>query len=201
LPASIFTLSIDGLKIQELDVKRNVLSLKLDNSFPPEIKNEARNILKDDKNGKGLLKQIEAGSGVIKEKIAQLGFSTLLFKKLQLKKAYGRNAELAGMPKEVWIKIGKELIEEYQQTMRGFTPWNKQVNVVAGLVNSLQFGFDQGQIENIEDNENIISLYCYGVGTLDFDLTSKDLKPLVRMAVEESEKSVMEYFGNKQTTK
>ncbi len=182
-------------------MKRNVLSLKLDNSFPPEIKNEARNILKDDKNGKGLLKQIEAGSGVIKEKIAQLGFSTLLFKKLQLKKAYGRNAELAGMPKEVWIKIGKELIEEYQQTMRGFTPWNKQVNVVAGLVNSLQFGFDQGQIENIEDNENIISLYCYGVGTLDFDLTSKDLKPLVRMAVEESEKSVMEYFGNKQTTK
>src|SRR5262249_48309411 len=92
LPASIFTLSIDGLKIQDLNVKNKVLSLKLDNSFPPEIRNEARNILKDDKNGKGLLKQIEAASGVIEEKIAQVAFSTLLFKKIKLKKAYARNA-------------------------------------------------------------------------------------------------------------
>jgi len=195
LPSSIFTLSIDGLKIQDLDVKKTVLSLKVDNSFPPEIKNEARNILKNDKNGKGLLKEIEAGGGVIGEKIAQLAFSTLLFKKLRLKNAYARNADLIDLPKEVWIKIGKELIEEYRRTLRGFTPWNKQVNVIDGLMNSLQFGFDQGQIEDIADNENIISLYCYGVGTLDFDLASKDLKPLVKMAVEESEKSVMKYFG------
>lgn len=201
LPSSVFTFTTDkdGREVQDLDVKKKVLSLKLDNSFPTDMRNEARNILKNDKEGRGLLRDLNEGAGVVKDKIAQYAFASLLFKKMKLKKAHARNVDslkLLNMSKEVWIKIGKELIEEYRREVRGFTPWNKQVNVLVGLLNSLQFGFDQGQIESIEDNENIIPLYCYGVGTLDFDLKSDDLKPLVKMAVEESEKSVAKYFAD-----
>lgn len=201
LPSSVFTFSTDkdGLVVQDLEVKRKVLSLKLDNSFPTDLRKEARNILKNDKEGRGLLREINEGGGVVKDKIAQYAFASLLFKKLKLKQAHTRNVESLNelnLSKEAWIKIGKELIEEYRREVRGFTPWNKQVNVVVGLVNSLQFGLDQGQIESIDDNENIIALYCYGVGTLDFDLKSEDLKPLVRLAVEESEKSVAKYFAD-----
>lgn len=201
LPSSVFTFYTgkDGLQVQDLEVKKKVLSLKLDNSFPTDFRNEARNILKNDKQGRGLLREINEGGGVVKDKIAQYAFASLLFKKMKLKKSLTRNVDSLTSPnmsKEVWIKIGKELIEEYRREVRGYTPWNKQVNVLVGLMNSLQFGFDQGQIESIEDNENIISLYCYGVGTLDFDLTSDDLKPLVKLAVEESEKSVAKYFAD-----
>ncbi len=201
LPSSVFTFTTDkkGKEVQDLTVKKKVLSLKLDNSFPTDLRNEARNILKNDKEGRGLLKEINEGAGVVKDKIAQYAFASLLFKKMKLKKAYARNAEsleLLNLSREVWIKIGKELIEEYRREVRGFTPWNKQVNVVVGLLNSLQFGMDQGQIESIEDNENIIPLHCYGVGTLDFDLKSDDLKPLVALAVEKSEKQVAKYFAD-----
>ena len=99
------------------------------------------------------------------------------------------------------MKVSRELVSEYKETKGEFTPWNRQVNAFSGLINSLQFGLDQGQLESIDDNDNIIPLYCYGIGTLDFDLTSREMASLVEMAVKESEKSVMEYFGNEQTTK
>ena len=88
-----------------------------------------------------------------------------------------------------------KIVDEYKLSRKGFTPWNKQVNVLSGLMGSLQFGMDQGQIEDISDNEYIIPLYCYGLDTLDFDLKADDMKPLVKLANEESEKQVLKYFS------
>lgn len=201
LPASIFTFTTDadGLEVQRLEVKRHVLALKLDNSFPEDLKAQARDILEQDKLGRRLLKETDESKGLLREKLSQYAFAAMLFKKLRLKKAHARNAELSGMSREVWVKIGKELIDEYKLTAGGFTPWNRQVNVFAGLMSALQFGFDQGQIEEIADNANIIPLYCYGVGTLDFDLTAAEMEPLVKLAVAESERDVLEYFGKAPT--
>lgn len=199
LPVGIFTFETDekGGKIQDLDIKQKVLALKLDNSFPLGMKAAAREILEDDKNGKGFFKEIDENHGWLKERVTQYAFAASVFKRLRLKGAFARNADLIKMPKAVWIKIGKELIDEYKRSRGGFTPWNKQVNAISGLLNALQFGLDQGQIENISDNENIIPLYCYGVGTLDFDLTSRELQPLVSLAVAESERQVTEYFAGR----
>ncbi len=199
LPVSVFAFTTTTIEdeVQDLDVKKNVLALKLDNSFPREMKEAVRSILEDDKNGKGLLKQINESEGLLKEKVAQYALAASLFKKLKLKKAYAGNVDWIEMPKEVWVKIGKELIDEYKRTRGGFTPWNRGVNAISALFSSLQFGLDQGQIESIADNENIVALYCYGLSVFDFDLTHKEVKPLVEMAVKESEISVMECFGHK----
>jgi predicted acylesterase/phospholipase RssA len=197
LPVSVFSFTTDekGTEFQDLGLKTKVLSLKLDNSFPPEMKSLARGILDDDKNGKGFMKQIEETDGLFKQKVLQYSFGMIVGKKLRLKRSFARNTDLMEMPQEVWIKIGKELIEEYRQNKRRFTPWNRQVNAISGLMSSLQFGMDQGQIENVTDNENIIPLYCYGIDTLDFDLTAKDMVPLVNLAVQESEVAVRKYFS------
>jgi hypothetical protein len=81
---------------------------------------------------------------LLKQKVMQYSFGMIVGKKLRLKHSFERNSELMEMPQEVWIKIGKELIGEYQQNNRKFTPWIKQVNAISGLMSSLQFGMDQG---------------------------------------------------------
>ena len=203
LPVSVFSFTTDekGTEIQDLGLKTKVLSLKLDNSFPPEMKSLAKGILDDDKNGKGFMKQIEETDGFLKQKVLQYSFGMIVGKKLRLKRSFARNIDLMEWPREVWIKIGKELIEEYRQTKRRFTPWNRQVNAISGLMSSLQFGMDQGQIEDITDNDNIIPLYCYGIDTLDFDIKADEMKPLVMFAVDESERSVRKYFSENKDAK
>jgi predicted acylesterase/phospholipase RssA len=191
LPLSIFTLNpSDSKDPQNLDIKRKVLGLKLDNSFPDVIKNETFDLLEKDKDGKAL----ETLSNW-EDKTAHLTFASRIFRSRKIRQAFENNKGFTALKNEAWVKISKELVSEYKETKHGFTPWNRQLNAVAGLMTSLQFGLDQGQIENIDDNENIIPLYCFGVDTLDFDLTASGMKPLVEMAVEESEKTVMKYFN------
>jgi len=192
LPISIFTLAIDeaaSKTVQSLDIKKTVLGLKLDNSFPDIIKDEAFKLLKADKSGK-TLKRLSNWQ----DTLAHYTFAQRIFNNLTIRKAFERNQEFTSLGREAWIKVSKELVSEYKDSKSGFTPWNKQVNAFSGLLNALQFGMDQGQIENIEDNENIIPLYCFGLDTLNFDITSKDMKPLVEMAVKEADRVVTAYF-------
>jgi predicted acylesterase/phospholipase RssA len=192
LPVSIFTLSTDATEnVQSLNIKKGVLGLKLDSSFPDVVRQEVFDLLEKDKGGK-MLDRLSNWE----DKLAHLTFANRIFNNRKMRKAFERNKAFSSIGKEAWIKVSKELVSEYKETKAGFTPWNRQVNALSGLMDSLQFGMDQGQIESIDDNENIIPLYCYGVQTLDFDITSKEMKPLVEMAVEESEKAVMTYFGN-----
>ena len=179
LPTSIFTFTTDkeSKKIQNLDVKQKTLSIKLDNTFPPELKKQVFDYFKKDSSDEEGI-----NSPVVKN-----------FRRILRSDKFKELSELIENP-QLLKKILKKLKKEYKSSKNGFTPWNKQVNAISALSNSLQFGFDQGQIENIEDNENIIALYCYGLGVFDFDLNSKDLKPLVELANTESENSVNKYF-------
>jgi predicted acylesterase/phospholipase RssA len=191
LPVAIFTLgTAPGKtgKIQDLNVKQATLSLKLDNSFPSAIRNEAFDLLEKD------AKTLERVSGWDDE-AAHRGFAERVFRRSRMQKALKGRQKLSSLPGPAWVKVSRELVAEYQRTLGGFTPWNRDMNIVAGLVSALQFGFDQGQIESIADNENIIPLYCYGIGTLDFEFNSKDMAPLVEMAVEDSKTTVLTYFG------
>lgn len=202
LPMSIFTFvsknaddaqKLDNSDLQDLKIKKSVLALKLDNSFPDDIKDLCFGILSKDKNGKVLNSLTNW-----QDKLAHFTFAKKIFKDARMRKSFRRNQKdlSKDLSEEAWVKISKELVNEYIATKSGFTPWNKQFDILSGLINSLSFGFDQGQIESISDNENIIPLYCYGIGTLDFDLTAKKLKPLVELANSESEKTVIEYFIN-----
>jgi predicted acylesterase/phospholipase RssA len=191
LPAAIFTLNTrpgDAKAIQDLNVKEATLSLKLDNSFPPEVLKEVSDLLKNDP------KTLESLSGW-DDDAAHLGFAGRLIRSRKLAKTLKGLQQRSSLSPQAWTKVSRELVKEYRRTLGGFTPWNRDMNVISGLISALQFGFDQGQIESVSDNEYIIPLYCYGIGTLDFDLTSDEMQPLVDLAVEASEKDVREYFG------
>lgn len=191
LPLSIFTLlteKVDTGHVQDLTFKRAVLGLKLDNSFPEELREEAFSVLEKDDKG-APLERLRLNPA---DETAHLSFIAKMLKKSAFKKAIGKNPDI---PKAILLRLSKELVEEYELTLRGFTPWNKQAFLLVSLAGSLQFGMDQGQIENIADNGNIVPLYCYGLSTLEFDLTSEELAPLVKLAVEEAEKKVVESFN------
>ncbi len=155
--------------------------------------------LEKDKSGK-TLKRLSNWQ----DKVGTYTFIKKIRKDLKLKNAYKRsgrndNDDIENLPEEVWVKICKEIVEEYKLTKKNFTPWNKQVDVITALLNSLQFGLDQGQIEDISDNENTIPLYCYGLGVFDFELRSEDINVLVRFANKKSEKAVSDYFAENNT--
>jgi len=203
LPISVFTFSTNNKKesatssTQNLATKKNVLALKLDNSFPDSIKDACFEFLRNDKGGK-IIEQFSN----MEDKNALLLFAIKLLNAPKIKKSFqikvnNKNQDfLKDLSNEARVKISKELIQEYKLSISGFTPWNKQKFILGGLINALSFGFDQGQIEDISDNENIIPLYCYGIGTLDFDLTAKQMKPLVELANIESERTTISYFAN-----
>ncbi len=54
------------------------------------------------------------------------------------------------------------------------------------------FGAERGQVRTISDNDHILPLYSYGVGTFDFDL--KKVSPMSKLAQAEAEKDVNKYF-------
>lgn len=56
------------------------------------------------------------------------------------------------------------------------------------------YGAERAQVRIINDNDHIIPLYGYGVGTFDFDL--KKVNPMAKMAQAMAEKDVNEYFSN-----
>jgi predicted acylesterase/phospholipase RssA len=190
LPISVFTFlteKVDSSHVQSLTLKQSVLALKLDNSFPEGMRTEAYSVL--EKGDKGaLLEKLQLNPG---DEAAHLSFIARLRKKSAFKKALDEKLDLS---KVLLLKLSRELIDEYRLSLRGFTPWNKQAFLLFSVGTSLQFGMDQGQIENIGDNENIVPLYCYGLTTLEFDLTSDEIKPLVEFAVDEAEKQVAESF-------
>jgi len=190
LPAAVFTFQTapqDRETVQDLDIKQKILSLKLDSSFPEEIRSEAFDLLERDPK---ILERVSAWD----DEAGHRGFAERIFASRRLRKALREKASQSSLPGPAWVKISRELVAEHRRTMGGFTPWNRDAFVALGVLSALQFGFDQGQIESIDDNENIIPLYCYGLGTFDFDLTSDAAEALVKLAVEESEKAVWSYF-------
>ena len=55
------------------------------------------------------------------------------------------------------------------------------------------FGAERGQVRSIKDNDQIIPLYSYGVGTFDFDM--KKINPMAKLSQAKAEKDVNIYFA------
>jgi predicted acylesterase/phospholipase RssA len=191
LPASVFTFNTTtGATEQTLANSGNVLGLKVDNSFPQDIRNQIFALLDADKSGKTIQRLTNW-----QDDLAYYTFIRWAFRFRRLRQAFERNQAAASLTQKAWVKISKELLSDYVKSKAGFTPWNQQINAISGLINSLQFGMDQGQIQDIRDNENIIPLYTFGLDTFDFDLTPDDMGKIVAMAVEEAQNVVTTYFN------
>lgn len=202
IPQRIFALSIQDAKtrgytdVQTMDITEKVLALKLDNDYPQELLAEVDSMLKKDKEGK-LLEKLRTLTQDRRISDANFHFYwiRLISRKIKLRKNIKCKLDVLPDNKNIYEKISKELYRQYEHMTKGFTPWNKQQNAIIMLSTALQFGFDQGSIDNIGLNNNIVSLYCYGLSTFTFDLDSKDISELVKYANEKSEETVLNHFG------
>lgn len=57
------------------------------------------------------------------------------------------------------------------------------------------FGAERAQVRTINDNDHIIPLYSYGVGTFDFDL--KKVEPMAKLSQDKAEVHIRSYFETK----
>lgn len=182
----------NAFRIWDNNEMNKTLALKLDNFFPEKYLDDLISALdKDSKNpmlkSPKAIDEIEAGIQDEYELISPYLKGKINSVLKQINKNYYED-----LNKKSYKQIKKALNEIRDERNKNFTPWNKQVNAIGGLLNALQYGFDQGQIRQLSDNNNIIPLYCYGIGTYDFNL--KDLKPLAVFANTQSKKDVIDYF-------
>jgi predicted acylesterase/phospholipase RssA len=200
---------LDYSNLQVLDIKKKVFSLKLDNSFPQELIDEIeRQLLPVTKQYNTTMNEIVNNYNEMEKDFflnlsnPPIGKQMPNYKEfipikniLELRvKQIVKQKFKTDIEKPVLVKLITELKEKYKDSEKGFTPWNKQIIFLNSAMTPLQFGMDQGQIESIDDNENIVPLYCFGLSVFDFDLGSKKLKPLVEIANKNSEKAVLDYF-------
>jgi len=73
------------------------------------------------------------------------------------------------------------------------TKWLIKKSILSIATEGYSFGAERAQVRTINDNDHIIPLYSYGVGTFDFDL--KKVNPMAKMAQDEAEKDVNKYFA------
>lgn len=70
----------------------------------------------------------------------------------------------------------------------------KKKSILTIAMEGYSYGAERAQVRDIGDNNHIIPLYSYGVGTFDFDL--KKVNPMAKMAQVKAEKDVNNYFSN-----
>lgn len=201
IPQRIFALNAEFVKenkytdVQIMSVTDSVLALKLDNDYDQGILDAVDETIKQDKGAK-LLDKLSALSA--DNRISDSNFHfywlKLIIQKIKAKK-HIKNV-LKGLPenKDIYEKISKDIFQQYKDRSKGYTPWNRQKNVISALLSAIQFGLDQGSIDALGLNNNIVSLYCYGLGVFTFDLKTKDIRELVNFANTKSEESVFQHF-------
>lgn len=167
-----------------------ILALKLDNNFPEEHMEQLLKAL-----GKEATRSTIRVDDIValKAGIREEAEYTPQWK-AKVDEVFGKiNSDYKGLNKPGYKLVKKALLAVKEERSKKFTPWNKQVNAITGVFDALQYGADQGQIRQLSDNNNIICLYCYGIGTYDFNLN--ELTSLIEFANTQSKKDVLDYFS------
>lgn len=89
------------------------------------------------------------------------------------------------------LKLIKQMAEICNNNKE--TIWLREKKIFAIAMEGYSYGAERAQVRTINDNDHIIPLYSYGVGTFDFDL--KKVNPMAKMAQDEAEKDVNKYFA------
>ena len=178
------------------DSLKGVLALKLDNGFPAQWVKPFKEMLAAHKLGKSnLLKQLEKEQSNVLMNLIHLQFKVILL-------AYNKKAKSAlqdknlvediqKLSKDEWENIADSLVENVKESSRIAAPWQKKKSIL-GIIDTLYFGSEQGQVRYISDHNHIVPLYCYGIGVYDFDM--KKIQTLIKIANDEAEKQVTDFF-------
>jgi uncharacterized protein YtpQ (UPF0354 family) len=172
------------------------LALKLDNEFPPDFFKDVypaiETYFKDLRKHKLESLECVGQEGCMR----RLQLADLASKRTLLLAIKNSNPELNKLKEKEIDKIFKDLTENFRDTEKGETPWNKATsifNVIGGM--GWDYGSEHGQVHYFSDHEHIIPLYTYGVTTMDFDLTL--IPNFSDMSRKKAKEAVVDYFGTK----
>ncbi len=187
------------------DTIKNVCAIKLDNSFPPELLDGVYNSIK-----KLLAKEdIEMliaiyefdilDSPIIKTVVEAFNKKLVMIEinrraKLVFEQymAGDSDAAQAAKDKKAIGRLVKETIKHYRK--KHLTqPWAKPVAVLSTATNGYSYGAEEGQVHGVADHDQILSLYDYGVGVYDFDMSK--VMPFIKMGQAEAEKKTLQFFS------
>ena len=96
------------------------------------------------------------------------------------------------MDKKAILNVISEMVKAYKNNKS--TKWLIKKSILAIATEGYSFGAERGQVRTINDNNNIIPLYSFGVGTFDFNM--KKVNPMAKLSQAMAEKDVNNYFSN-----
>lgn len=177
----------------------NVLALKLDNTFPSEWLQTAKDILNNSGDKYTSIAFLDKEQRTFLGNLFRAQFRVALFKNInkrskeKIKKSdLNINKSLDELNKESWEKIAEEIITN-NRNKKKLKPWEIQKSIFA-LISTIQYGSEDGQVRFLSDHNHIISLYSYGIGTYDFDMSK--IQPLIKIAQTYSENKVNDFFSD-----
>ncbi len=91
------------------------------------------------------------------------------------------------------LKLIKQMAETYRNNKE--TIWLREKKIFAIALEGYSFGAERAQVRTVNDNDHIIPLYGYGVGTFDFDL--KKVEPMAKLSQDKAEVHIRSYFETK----
>lgn len=215
-----YDLSKPSAENSAANVLKNVLALKLDNSFPLSTQSQFYKCCETlrAKHGKPIF---EYSIALMKksfedEKALDLIINrSLASSNASLVEFYTKNEDAIkeivntlqktikklvpidayGNSKDVNYCLKKSavaLLDKYF-TENERAPWSKNKAILSTAMEGYEFGTGDGQIRYMSDHNYIIPLYNYGVTTFDFNFKEK-LMPLVKLANEHSKDALNAYF-------
>ena len=122
---------------------------------------------------------------VIADKIAESGKAD----NKRIRKKIARTVEK--IDRKAVVKVIEQWIADYG-THNHIKPWGEAKAIIAIAFEGYSYGSRRGQIRNITDHDHIISLYDFGVGTYDFELSK--VRPLAAMSQFQAEADTNTYF-------
>jgi predicted acylesterase/phospholipase RssA len=182
IPFNAFRLTDETLN----NIDRTI-ALKVDNDYPIEVQNKLLDVYRrynrEVEQKLSGVSDIKVASAIVNQiNIAYNRYFSVFFKT-------ENNEKLNELCFEKTLKLLKEIDKKVADNCK---PWEKRNSALSGLLDSLMYGFDKGQIRTLNDNNHIVPLYCYGVGTYDFDLNG--LIQLVDYANKNSKEAIKDFF-------
>lgn len=174
-----------------------LLAIKLDNSFPADLISSL-----NEKHSNSFIQIINLEKLIDDDLYSQSSnpnvnaeYEKLITSvRLDLYENYLKDSDITqkALDRNAILKLMEQMVKAYKKNKS--TIWLHKKSILSIAMEGYSFGAERAQVRGIKDNEHIIPLYSYGVGTFDFDM--KKVNPMAKMAQEKAAKHVKEYFEN-----
>jgi len=196
VPYNYFRDSVLNFKKNYKDRLDGVLAIKLDNNYPASFINEFY-----DKYELNLKKIINLeheidddiyGTGEPNKNTNAEYLKLIELVSIDIYQKFLNESDVKqkALDKEAILSLISTMLKAFKNN--NTTIWLKKKSILAIALEGYSFGAERGQVRTISDNDHMLPLYSYGVGTFDFDL--KKVNPMSKLAQAEAEKDVNKYF-------